>query len=1204
MEETRRNNPWLGLESYQEGEILYGRDEDIRDLTQCVLNDTDTLLYGKSGIGKSSVLNAGIIPAARRNGFQPVLVRFSHKELHSYLFQLRETIAKEVDIREVVPCKDSARESLYEFFHRHTFHNANGDREKLLIIFDQFEEIFTLQENEQKKKVFFAELADLLNDVIPAYLQTEAVEQADNQKVIDLSDDNAFDNLFESLDLSSGTDTPDYVTDNEIHMVFTIREDFLSEFEYYTATIPSLKQGRYGLRPINEEQAAQIILRPVPGLIDEDVAKLIIEKVTGRSDFELDGVPEIEVDSAVLSLYLNRLYDAKEEEHITAHLVESKGGEIIADFYNEAISGISDSTVEYLEDMLLNGQNRRDNITVFDAINDGHVTEEELDILCNKKKILRLFNYAGDLRIEYVHDILCPVVKTHKEERLRLKQEEEERRRQEEETQRLLQEEENKRREIERKAEEERAAMQAHAMQVRRRNRNRLIALGGALLLLLAGGLWYWWYYDFEHVSYYAAFERVNGWPKGVGEELSLSERNGTPLYYKLTHAGHLDHDTDVEVLSSNGALPVSPHVPSPLVNASDMRDAKAKAYYDMLCKVGHVHFVAAENGKIDKEIYYAEDKSTVLFITNYFHLDSGKEAWCQYVTPNGQAMAVRDNGVDRVKMSWHINDDDPEDPYNGHIESIMFFDASGVCLPAADSICGFSYRFLDGSSHYYRFALDEYGRPQQKAYNVVMTKNDGETVEVTYGKAISVGDSIPDVAVGPQGYAKAVTRGKVTEYYLPGKEKPAATKVVERDKKGNVTTEKTTGNLPVPVPALVKYSYAAETGYMTSMEKYDADGKPFASKNDSIYKKHWQYTAKGEPALEEHWDANDKLTYLHRITRTKKVVTDQLEDAAHNTFLTRVDSTLTDHTSTSYYGRDKKPVTHKTVEGEDTLYCHRIVTKEADGIATMYHFTIDEKGAVVPCPKQLNDFGKVLSYYCREEGTDKDGNKIYYRLLDVDGKVIKSMMRYYQNGQAMARAVMGVDGYGHPVRCANWEEEGYGYYKLYYSNNFDNHYVSVKAVNEWESPSVFFDGWSQQYLTISYNDYKGAAISLNNETNTIMYSYKQFSLGKANDVTQVQLPYLHILDKNSPLYANGLRDGDRIISLGSWKHGMAVGLFESAWSQMKGRTMTITVLRPDGQGFKSITKELTRGNADNEECHVFALTTNELEHFNQYVHQ
>ena len=75
MEERKRKNPWLGLQSYQEGEILYGRDDDIRDLTQCVINDTDTLLYGKSGIGKSSILNAGILPAARRFGYRPFIVR-------------------------------------------------------------------------------------------------------------------------------------------------------------------------------------------------------------------------------------------------------------------------------------------------------------------------------------------------------------------------------------------------------------------------------------------------------------------------------------------------------------------------------------------------------------------------------------------------------------------------------------------------------------------------------------------------------------------------------------------------------------------------------------------------------------------------------------------------------------------------------------------------------------------------------------------------------------------------------------------------------------------------------------------------------------------------------------------------------------------------------------------------------------------------
>ena len=392
MEEQNKKNPWLGLESYKEGEILYGRDDDIRDLTQCVLSDIDTLLYGRSGIGKSSILNAGIIPAARRNGYLPVLVRFSHKEDHSYLYQIRDSIANAMipipldesgnqielsaeekfkrenelakRIKEVVKSKNKGDESLYEFFHCHTFHNAEEERIKLLIIFDQFEEIFTLQDDESIKKQFFAELADLLNDIMPTILQQNLAVPVENERPTIVENDDDFDAVFDNIDLGVKSEMPNFVSDNEIHWVFTIREDFLSEFEYYTASIPSLKQNRYGLRPINEEQAAQIIVRPVPGLIDESVAKLIIEKVTGKTDFKLDGIPEIEVDSAVLSLYLNRLYNAKTTENITSELIEEKGSEIIKDFYADAISGIENTTIEYLEDMLLNGQGRRDNITI------------------------------------------------------------------------------------------------------------------------------------------------------------------------------------------------------------------------------------------------------------------------------------------------------------------------------------------------------------------------------------------------------------------------------------------------------------------------------------------------------------------------------------------------------------------------------------------------------------------------------------------------------------------------------------------------------------------------------------------------------------------------------------------------------------------------------------------------------------------------
>lgn len=709
MEEQRRNNPWLGLESYKEGEVLYGRDDDIRDLTQSVLNDSDTLLYGKSGIGKSSILNAGIIPAARRHGYQPVLIRLSHKEQHTYLQQIKNAIGNATTIRQKLECKDESKESLYEFFHRHTFHGADGERVKLLVIFDQFEEIFTLQSEELKKKRFFTELADFLNDVMPSELQHEIVAQADVQEEINVLDNNDFGDLFNDLGLGDKNDTPEYVTDNEIHIVFTIREDFLSEFEYYSASIPSLKQNRYGLRPLNEEQAAQIILRPMPGLIDKSVAKLIIEKVTGRTDFDLDGVPEIEVDSAVLSLYLNRLYEAKVDNKITAELVEQKGGEIIADFYNDAISDISDSTIEYLEDMLLNGQGRRDNITVFDAVNDGGATEAELDILCNKKKILRQFNYAGDLRIEYVHDILCPVVKNHKEERFLLRQQEE-----------ILKAEKAKRETIEREAEAERKRLQEEAQRMRKRNRRRITIFGLSFSFLTLMLLLVWYLVYRPYSTYYANFTMVNGWPVGLGPELDSDDKKELLVHYRLTRRGRLPvmdfmgvsyyHPYyKVEILNCKGNPTTNKMFESPLVSLAETaneEDHASSSFAQMQLRTSQWIFVPDADGNISRQIAY-DINGLILYAQQYYRTSETSDEsrthllWMNYVDPEGKTLRVRDNGADRIRIT--VKD--------GFFERMQFFNEAGAPQQNSRMAYGYNYEFDPESGNILSIIpLSEYG--------------------------------------------------------------------------------------------------------------------------------------------------------------------------------------------------------------------------------------------------------------------------------------------------------------------------------------------------------------------------------------------------------------------------------------------------------------------------------------------------------------
>lgn len=1238
MSENIRKNPWLGLESYKEGEVLYGRDDDIRDLSQCVLNDIDTLLYGKSGIGKSSILNAGIIPTARRHGFLPIMIRLSHKDEISYLSQITEFIenafepieldedGNQIDLTEeerqkrnvllskriyqVLPPKDKDKETLYEYFHRHKFYSETGERLKLLIIFDQFEEIFSLQINEKKKKKFFTEFADLLNDVVPSYLQEDAVPLVAVQEELSLNSKDDVSELFESLNLDSFNDMPEYVRDNEIHYVFTIREDFLSEFEYYSASIPSLKQNRYGLRPINEEQASQIILRPRPGLIALDVAQLIIQKVTGRQDFLIDGTPELDVDSAVLSLYLNRLYDAKDGDIITHELVEQKGGEIINDFYADAISEISESTIEYLENRLLNGQNRRDNITIYDAINEGNISEEELDILCNKKKILRQFNYAGDLRIEYVHDILCPVVKEHKEERILLKQQEEERKQQEAEKRRIILAEQKKREELERKAEEEKAQMLYIAMKKQKRRNRYIIAISIVLLFMLSLMYAYYWMYRVEIVSYYAQFERVHGWPRGVGKPLSAYERSHTPIYYRLSRNGNLKHhDTDVKIMSSNKKLPLTPRISVPELYIDDVskNDEKAMAYYDLLTQVVSIHFVGNEDDKIDKEILKDKNDS-ILYVVNYYHLPNEKEAWLQYVTSTGHALQFSDRGADRIKLLWHKNNLRKDN--NGRIESTMYFDAQENSVTTTKNIGGYKI-WYKGEDVIYQLALDEYGRANQEStndYNMTISRYTNDTVDIKYMNAYHV-DTINLFPAGDYVRSLSVKVDKdreITYLYENGTSLYSVEREKIKDKCGNLIEchdRQVRGTRIPETPASILYSYSND-GYMTKIEKLDERGKPFVTASDSIYKKCWEYDANGNIIKEVYWNGKNEKIFSSIVTEVLednfKVRTKTIEDKRINKYLVCVDSIYSDSVIiTSYYANNGKPCKYKSKEKIDSIEYHKVVVKNIGDKKLTYYYTIDINGSIVPLPMELDEYGRAKSFYCKEQCYNEDGNELYYRLFDVDGSIIKSMMYYYLNGTIIAQAVMGVDGYGHPVRCSDWEEEGYAYYKLHYKIDVDGNFKSVEAVDEWNNSSIYYDSYDHSYEKIEYINFKGNLMLYGNDTIKIENMYCQNVFNEDDISKEIVVPYLHILDKESLLYIHGFRDGDRIIRLGKWKLGNSEILLQKEWNRSKKDSIMITVLRPNVGilvSYDRIEKRIKRDGVSREKeaYYIYALTEEE----------
>ena len=162
-------NPWLGLGSYNEGQQLYGRDKETTDLTDIIVHHTASVVYGKSGIGKSSLLRAGVFPQLRQNGFVPIYLRLAHNTDVPYTQQVENAIAENVMLKDLLLESNIPDMGLWDFLHRHQFFDANGDYVTPVLVLDQFEEIFTLTQVEHKSDVqaFFTELADVLNDVKP-----------------------------------------------------------------------------------------------------------------------------------------------------------------------------------------------------------------------------------------------------------------------------------------------------------------------------------------------------------------------------------------------------------------------------------------------------------------------------------------------------------------------------------------------------------------------------------------------------------------------------------------------------------------------------------------------------------------------------------------------------------------------------------------------------------------------------------------------------------------------------------------------------------------------------------------------------------------------------------------------------------------------------------------------------------------------------
>ncbi len=139
-----QDNPWPGLDYFDEraSKRFRGRDAETRELLRRVAVSPVTVLFGKSGLGKTSLLRAGVFPRLREDNLLPIYVRFDVAPSAAALIeQIQNRLLSELKAVSADFPEPDDGESLWEYLHRVDLELLNAQNYRLIpvFVFDRFE---------------------------------------------------------------------------------------------------------------------------------------------------------------------------------------------------------------------------------------------------------------------------------------------------------------------------------------------------------------------------------------------------------------------------------------------------------------------------------------------------------------------------------------------------------------------------------------------------------------------------------------------------------------------------------------------------------------------------------------------------------------------------------------------------------------------------------------------------------------------------------------------------------------------------------------------------------------------------------------------------------------------------------------------------------------------------------------------------------
>ncbi|WP_373552783.1 SUMF1/EgtB/PvdO family nonheme iron enzyme [Haliscomenobacter sp.] len=390
-----------------QSEVFFGRDLDIADLYRLIRREALVVLYGKSGLGKSSLLNAGIVPHSLQSAeYEPVVIKFgawtegkTDTPLDLTKAYLNAGQAPSPTLQPLLPEEDS----LWRCAKNRQLNGAG----RPLLLFDQFEELFTYPET--AIQAFRQELAELLHTELPLRYRR-------------LLDAGAAPELSEAEE--DALETP-----LEARIVFAIRSDRMHLLHQLADTLPNILRHLYELRALRPEDARAAIVEPAQkaGEFCTPSFTWAAPALSNLLGYLQDPDDDNRVEAILLQL-LCQYFEEKlvEKQGLTQiearHLGEFE--QIIENYYHDKLGSLpnahSRSAARKLieEGLVLEGENIRLSLHEAQITHQYGVDSELLERLVNSRLLRAEPFLRGGYTYELAHDRLVAPVLRAKQERL------------------------------------------------------------------------------------------------------------------------------------------------------------------------------------------------------------------------------------------------------------------------------------------------------------------------------------------------------------------------------------------------------------------------------------------------------------------------------------------------------------------------------------------------------------------------------------------------------------------------------------------------------------------------------------------------------------------------------------------------------------------------------------------------------------------